>query len=502
MIWKSSATALEQVERARRPLVVERHERIVEDQRRPPVAGHEPDEAEPGREIDEVERALAERRDRHPVAALGRVDVDVERLVVDPDAPIAAAGHRRDVADHVALEVAGRGLHRRGLGALDGAAASSSSTRWRRWSIDELLAPAGQPLGLGRRPARHRRCCARPGRGRWPRRRGRARARASWSRTSTSSRSRARGSLAIGPSASMALVFCSISRAAASRIVGSVSRGSLPTRPSSWAVSWSIRATCASSRGQQVLRRRQVLEPERAELLLGVRLGLRELRLHLRAAAQASVDLDVAHLGSASSSSAAATCATTARIRPIPATAPPRNSGTVPRSSEPERLSTNAATATSTPSTTASEADPRQRSPGRARARPRTGRRSRRRARPCSSRIRASSAAQPLDGLARSPAAGSARDASGPARRARSRPRRPRGTARSARGPRSVRASSRSAWRAFSSRLRRSARLRLRIAPGARGRPTACRDRARAGPGAARPARRPVRSRRPRPRPP
>ena len=53
--------------------------------------------------------------------------------------------------------------------------------------------------------------------------------------------------------------------------------------------------------GEQVLGRREVVEPEGAELPLGVRLGLAELRLHLGAAAQPAVDLDVAQLGSASS---------------------------------------------------------------------------------------------------------------------------------------------------------------------------------------------------------
>ena len=147
MTWKSVAIDSQQVERPRRPRVVEGHERVVEDQRRPPVAGHQPDEPEPGDEVDEVERALAERRDGDPVALLRGVDLDVERLVVDPDAPVAAAGHRRQVADHVRLEVAGRGLHRRLLGAVD------RGERRREDALaalerGQLLAPGGQPLGL------------------------------------------------------------------------------------------------------------------------------------------------------------------------------------------------------------------------------------------------------------------------------------------------------------------------------------------------------------------
>ena len=46
MTWKSAAIALEQLERAGRARVVEGHERVVEDERRPPVAGDEPDEPE------------------------------------------------------------------------------------------------------------------------------------------------------------------------------------------------------------------------------------------------------------------------------------------------------------------------------------------------------------------------------------------------------------------------------------------------------------------------
>ena len=50
----------EEREGAGRAFVIERHERIVEDEWRPPVTGDEADQTEPGREIDEVERALAE----------------------------------------------------------------------------------------------------------------------------------------------------------------------------------------------------------------------------------------------------------------------------------------------------------------------------------------------------------------------------------------------------------------------------------------------------------
>ena len=96
------------------------------------------------------------------------------------------------------------------------ASSVTSKTRWRRWRRPAARArpPAARP---GRRPARHRRALAST-RARALASSSRARSSAlSWSRTSTSSRSRARGSLAIGPSASSALVFCEISRAAASR---------------------------------------------------------------------------------------------------------------------------------------------------------------------------------------------------------------------------------------------------------------------------------------------
>ena len=125
----------------------------------------------------------------------------------------------------------------------------------------------------------------------------RARSRAaSWSRTSTSSRSRARGSLAIGPRCSSALVFWSTSCAAASRCGTSVSRGSLPTSPSSWAVSWSIRATWASSRPSRSSAAARSSRPSAPSCLRGVDLRLFQLRLHLRATAEAAVDLDVAEL--------------------------------------------------------------------------------------------------------------------------------------------------------------------------------------------------------------
>jgi len=110
---------LEQAQGPCRAGVVERDERVVEDERRPSVAGDEPDQPESRHQVDEVEGALAERADRDPVVLLRSVDLDVERLVVDPDPSVPAAGHRREVADHVRLEIPGRGLHGGLFGAID-----------------------------------------------------------------------------------------------------------------------------------------------------------------------------------------------------------------------------------------------------------------------------------------------------------------------------------------------------------------------------------------------
>ena len=77
MTWKSRDIVAEQLERPGRPAVVEGHERVVEDERRAAIAGDEPDEPEAGGQVDEVERALAERPDVDPVALLRRAEPDV-----------------------------------------------------------------------------------------------------------------------------------------------------------------------------------------------------------------------------------------------------------------------------------------------------------------------------------------------------------------------------------------------------------------------------------------
>ena len=79
----------EDPDRAGRAVVVERHERVVEDERRPAVLRDEADEAEAGGQVDLVQRSLGQLLDGDPVAALRGKDADVQRGVVDPDAPVA-----------------------------------------------------------------------------------------------------------------------------------------------------------------------------------------------------------------------------------------------------------------------------------------------------------------------------------------------------------------------------------------------------------------------------
>jgi hypothetical protein len=70
------------------PRVVEGDERVVEEEGRAPATEDEPHEAEAGGEEDLVERPLAELGGADEVAALRREDTDVERAVVDLDAPV------------------------------------------------------------------------------------------------------------------------------------------------------------------------------------------------------------------------------------------------------------------------------------------------------------------------------------------------------------------------------------------------------------------------------
>ena len=77
------------------------------------------------------------------------MDADVERLVVDRDAAVSAARHPGDIGDHLPLEVARRGLHRRLLGDLDLAerpVVDSRAPLERR----NLLAPARKRLDVAR----------------------------------------------------------------------------------------------------------------------------------------------------------------------------------------------------------------------------------------------------------------------------------------------------------------------------------------------------------------
>src|SRR4051812_29617816 len=60
----------QELERPRRAAVVQGDERVVEDERRAAIAGHEPNEAEPGGKVDEVQRSLAEGANVDPIAFL------------------------------------------------------------------------------------------------------------------------------------------------------------------------------------------------------------------------------------------------------------------------------------------------------------------------------------------------------------------------------------------------------------------------------------------------
>ena len=103
--------------------------------------------------------------------------------------------------------------------------------------------------------------------------------------------------MAIGPSASSALVFWAISRAAASRSFGSDVGRLLADQTLELAGQSLDLADVLLLARQQVLGLGKVGQAERSELALGPRLGIAQLRLHLGPAAQPSVDLDVAHLG-------------------------------------------------------------------------------------------------------------------------------------------------------------------------------------------------------------
>ena len=296
MTWKSGSTRLEQLECPRGARVVERHERVVEHERRPAVAGDEPDEPEPRDEVDDVEGALAERADRDPVVLLGRVDLDVERLVVDPDPPVATVGHDRQVA---------RPCAPRGSGSRSSSSPARPGRSRRAWPRrpagdaggGQLLAPGGQPLGLpgdllgvdgvGLDPG--------PGVGLVV--------------AGTFEGGLVVAHLDLEPLAGARLLGDRPERLERARLLrdlerGGVARarracpvGSLPTRPSSWAFSRSIWATWASSRASRASAVGEIRQADRSELAARLGLGVLELGLHVRPAAQPPVDLDVAHLG-------------------------------------------------------------------------------------------------------------------------------------------------------------------------------------------------------------
>ena len=138
---------LEQAQGACRPGVVEGHEWIVEHERWPAIPGDQPDEAEASHEVDEVDRPLAQGRHRDPVVLGRRMDLDVERLVIDPDPTVATTGGGRKVADHVRFEVAGDRLHGRLFGPVDGREGRLEDALAALES-SQLLAPGDQSFGV------------------------------------------------------------------------------------------------------------------------------------------------------------------------------------------------------------------------------------------------------------------------------------------------------------------------------------------------------------------
>ena len=124
-----------------------------------------------------------------------------------------------------------------------------------------------------------------------------SRLRSTWrsaSTTSTSRRSRARGSLAIGPSASSAFVFCSISSAALSRRAGRASIFSSPIRPGQVRPLLVDLGDVRLLEPQPLLRLLELREPEALEDVVVLGLRLAQLLLDLGAAAQPAGHLDVA----------------------------------------------------------------------------------------------------------------------------------------------------------------------------------------------------------------
>ena len=228
----------------------------------------------------------------------GRADLDVERLVVDPDVAVSAVRRPVEVADHPLLEVAGRRLHRRLLG-LDRSSSSAAV-------VDALAALERGELLAATSASRSA----------WP-------ATCSASTALASTLARAFASSSRAPLERRLLVAdLDLQTLAGARLLGdrpegleragllrdlqgggvaragSVSGGSLPTSPSSCAASTSIWATCASSRASRssaVGEVGQARAPRGCCARSASTTG--ELGLHLGAAAEAPVDLDVAELG-------------------------------------------------------------------------------------------------------------------------------------------------------------------------------------------------------------
>ena len=199
---------------------------------------------------------------------------------------------RVEVGHHAPLEVARGELHRRLLGGVE---------LQLRPLVDALAAPQhgqglavhGQALGERATSSASTGFCS-----------TRARAFASSSRlrstwrsastTSTSRRSRARGSLAIGPSASSAFVFCSISSAALSRRAGRASIFSSPISPRQVRPLLVDLGDVRLLEAQPLLRLLELGQPEALQDVVVLGLRLAQLLLDLGAAAQPAGHLDVA----------------------------------------------------------------------------------------------------------------------------------------------------------------------------------------------------------------
>ena len=81
--WWSRGEVAQQRRGASGPVVIEGHEGVVEDERRPLLLGHLANQAEARREVDLVERAPRQLLHGHPVAGFRGPDPEGEVELVD-----------------------------------------------------------------------------------------------------------------------------------------------------------------------------------------------------------------------------------------------------------------------------------------------------------------------------------------------------------------------------------------------------------------------------------